>query len=140
MKVMRWEREWHVDGQPFREPSSYTANSVAEWWDAASPDERAKVCALADLRHACAADEPFSDRIRDALLRALFDARSNLRLVPIQDIFGWKDRINTPAVVDDVNWTWRLPWPVEDLLTEPAATERAAFLRELVAHHDRGDR
>lgn len=151
LKVMRWEREWHADGQPFREPSSYPANSVAtagthdtetlaEWWDSASGDERAKVCGLADLRGACAAGEPFSDRVRDALLRALFDARSNLRLVPVQDVFGWKDRINTPAVVDDVNWTWRLPWPVEDLLSEPAATERAEFLRGLVARHDRGDR
>lgn len=148
LKVMRWEREWHADGQPFREPSSYPANSVAtagthdtetlaEWWDCAPHDERAKVCALAALRDACAADEPFSDRVRDALLRALFDARSSLRLVPVQDIFGWKDRINTPAVVDDVNWTWRLPWPVEDLLSEPAATERAEFLRTLVTARSR---
>ncbi len=148
MKVMRWEREWLVDGQPFRDPSSYPVNSVAaagthdtetlaEWWDAAPRDERAKVCELAALDGACSADEPFSDRVRDALLRALFTARSQWLLLPIQDIFGWTDRVNTPAVVDDVNWTWRLPWPVEDLARELAATDRAAFLRSLVAGRSR---
>jgi 4-alpha-glucanotransferase len=53
--------------------------------------------------------------------------------VPIQDIFGWRERINTPAVVDDVNWTWRMPWPVDDLTSEPLPRERAGFLRQLSA-------
>ena len=39
-----------------------------------------------------------------------------LTLIPLQDVFGWTDRINTPAVVDEVNWTWRLPWPVDTWL------------------------
>ena len=73
----------------------------------------------------------FDDRLRDAVLRILFTAGSNLVVVPVQDIFGWKDRINTPAIVDDVNWRWRMPWPVEDLKTEPVPGERSAFLREL---------
>jgi 4-alpha-glucanotransferase len=51
--------------------------------------------------------------------------------VPVQDIFGWRDRINTPAVVDEVNWTWRMPWPIDDLLVEQVPRERAAFLRGL---------
>ena len=52
-------------------------------------------------------------------------------IVPIQDVFGWRDRVNIPAVVNDENWTWRLPWPVDDLATQPEARERAAFLRGL---------
>jgi 4-alpha-glucanotransferase len=51
--------------------------------------------------------------------------------MPLQDVFGWRDRINTPALVSDDNWSWRLPWPVEDLLTEPPAVERAEFLNRL---------
>ena len=148
LKVMRWEREWLTQGQPFREPSSYPPASVAmtgthdtetlaEWWESAPLDERAKVCVLSALRDACAAGDPFSERVRDALLRAIFDARSGLALLPFQDIFGWRDRINTPAVVNDRNWTWRLPWPVDDLIAEPAAIERATFLRELVRWHNR---
>ena len=62
------------------------------------------------------AEAPFDDRLRDALLRTLFASGSNLVVVPVQDIFGWRDRINTPAVVDDVNWRWRMPWPVDQLV------------------------
>ena len=69
--------------------------------------------------------------MRDALLLALCAAGSNLVLIPVQDIFGWRDRINTPAVVDEINWTWRLPWPVDEMSSQPVARERAQFLREL---------
>ena len=58
-------------------------------------------------------------------------AGSRLLILPIQDIFGWQDRINTPAVVNDANWTWRLPGPVEDLMTDSGAAERARFLHGL---------
>jgi len=51
----------------------------------------------------------------------------------VQDIFGWRDRINTPAVVDDVNWTWRLPWLIDLLPSQPVAQERAQFLRTTIA-------
>lgn len=143
-KVLRWERFWELPGQPFRDPASYPAVSLAtssthdtetlaEWWDSAPAEERAAVTALPSLREAgCDPEAAFGDRVRDALLRALCAAGSDLVLIPVQDIFGWRDRINTPAVVDDVNWTWRLPWPVDDLPSEPVARERAAFLRELM--------
>ena len=36
-------------------------------------------------------------------------------LEPIQDAFGWRDRINEPAKVYDNNWTFRLPWPCDRL-------------------------
>ena len=54
-------------------------------------------------------------------------------------MFGWKERINTPALISDDNWTWRLPWPVEDMVKEPAARERAAFTRKLAERSGRGD-
>jgi 4-alpha-glucanotransferase len=49
--------------------------------------------------------------------------------LPLQDVFGWRDRINTPATVGDHNWTWRLPWPVDAWSTNEQARERAGFLR-----------
>ena len=39
----------------------------------------------------------------------------------IQDVFGWRDRINEPATVNEVNWTYRLPWPSDRLNDVPAA-------------------
>ena len=76
---------------------------------------------------------PSLDNLRDGLLETLLASRSNLVVIPVQDIFGWRDRINTPAVVDDVNWRWRMPWPVDTLDAEPHPRERAAFLRDLSA-------
>jgi 4-alpha-glucanotransferase len=49
----------------------------------------------------------------------------------MQDIFGWTDRINIPAVVAEQNWTWRLPWPVDVIHKESEARERAEFLERL---------
>ena len=152
LKVLRWEREWDREGQPFRDPAEYPQHSVAtsgthdneplaEWWDAAGPDERRCVDdvrmlrAVRDLR-----DAPFSPALLEALLEALFAARSDLLLLPVQDIFGWRDRINTPALVSDANWTWRLPWPVEDLMSHPEAQSRARALRTLAERHGRGIR
>ena len=68
----------------------------------------------------------------DAVLRALLDARSRLVILPLQDIFGWRDRINTPARVDDENWTWRLPWPVDRLQALEITSDRARVIAEWV--------
>ena len=51
-------------------------------------------------------------RTRLALLESLYASGADLLLLPIQDAFGWRDRINQPATVGEGNWTWRLPWPV----------------------------
>jgi 4-alpha-glucanotransferase len=148
-KVLRWEREWDVDGKPFRDPRSFPAVSLAttathdtetlaEWWDLADLDERRNAIEWPALRAAgCRAEDPFDDRLRDALLRTLFAAGSNLVVVPVQDIFGSRDRINTPAVVDDVNWRWRMAWAVDQLCDEPAPRERAAFIRQLSSESGR---
>ena len=144
-KVLRWERQWNVEGQPFKDPASFPAISLATtgthdtetlagWWDEAPLAERECAAALPALRAAgCDPSMPFDDRLRDALLRALCGGGSNLVVLPVQDIFGWRDRINTPAVVDEINWTWRMPWPVDDLIVEQLPRERASFLRELSA-------
>jgi 4-alpha-glucanotransferase len=149
LKVLRWEREWHSPRQPFRDPAHYPAESVAiagthdtetlaDWWDNAGVEERHLCAAIPGLRESgCDPDAPFGPRTRDALLRALFRARSHFVIVPFPDLFGWRDRVNIPAVVDDQNWTWRLPWPVEELDVRPETQERAEFLRGLARESGR---
>jgi 4-alpha-glucanotransferase len=68
--------------------------------------------------------------VLDALTHALLASGSRFVVFPIQDLFGWRDRINTPATVDEANWSWRLPWSMDclDELDEPRA--RAEQLRE----------
>ena len=75
--------------------------------------------------------------MRDAFLRAALRIRVGPALLPIQDVFGWRDRINTPALISDSNWTWRLPWPIEDLSAEPGARERGAFTHALANRYER---
>ena len=114
---------------------------LAEWWDEAPIDKRQ---ALAEIDHDGPPDPepagPFTDTTRDAILQLLYAAASDIVLLPIQDVFGWKDRINTPALIHDDNWTWRLPWPVEEMRHGAAARERAAFVRRLAERSGRAQR
>ena len=144
-RVFRWEREWKVDGQPFRDPSGYPAVSVATsgthdtepmaiWWDEAPDTEKQLIADLPAVEQALGGknvlDAPFIPVVRDALLETLFKSGSNLVLIPIQDVFGWRDRINVPATVGDGNWRYRLPWASDKLDTEPEAQERQRKLRD----------
>jgi 4-alpha-glucanotransferase len=143
-RVFRWERHWHTDGQPFRDPSEYPAVSVAAtgthdtepialWWDGASEDERRKIASLPSIQRLAAGVDlthrPFDATVRDVLLEVLFASPSDLVLLPVQDAFGWRDRINEPAVISDENWTFKLPWPVDRLDEIPEARERKDQLR-----------
>jgi 4-alpha-glucanotransferase len=143
-KVLRWERHWHLPGRPFVSPSDYPMRSVATtgthdtepmavWWDEAAPDDRhalAEVLQRAGIA-ACDPSAPWSDGLRDAILRLMATAASDHLFFPIQDVFGWRDRINTPATVGDHNWTWRVPWSVDEWVSRPEPRERATFLHSL---------
>jgi 4-alpha-glucanotransferase len=143
-RVLRWERKWHDEGQPFRDPSDYPPLSVAAsgthdtetmaaWWDAAPESERRLLSGLPSVRRLVGegdlAHERFNEHVRDVLLETLFASASDVLLLPVQDAFGWRDRINEPATVTDENWTYRLPWPVDRLDDFPEARERREQLR-----------
>jgi 4-alpha-glucanotransferase len=140
-KVPRWERDWDECGQPFRDPASYPATSVAVtgthdtepmrvWWENAREEVRAAALRLPGLEESLASsDSPSSAAARDRFLRIMFLAGSDLLILPIQDVFGWSDRINVPATVGADNWTYRLPWPVDRLSDIHEAREAAARLR-----------
>lgn len=155
-KVFRWERHWHLPGQPFKDPVDYPPVAVATsgthdteplavWWETAPRQEKEAVLAIASVRArltdddcARAIDAPgLPDAIREALLDALFASGAQLLILPIQDVFGWRDRINQPATVSALNWTWRLPWPADRLSAEPVAMAVAAQLHEWCSRHGR---
>jgi 4-alpha-glucanotransferase len=148
-RVLRWERLWSKPGQPFRDPAQYPSTSVATsgthdtepmaiWWAQASVEERTAVLEIPAVRERISTDEraavlersELSNRLREALLESLYRSGSDLLILPVQDVFGWRDRINRPATVGEENWTWRLPWPSDHLSTEPQAIAAADQLRE----------
>ena len=116
LKVLRWERHWDQPGQPLIDPTGFPERSVA-------------TTGTHDIEPLAATDEITTDEQRVAVLRSLLSAGSSLTLIPLQDVFGWTERINRPAVVDDINWTWRLPWPVDTWLDGPVTVEPADRLR-----------
>jgi 4-alpha-glucanotransferase len=150
-RVLRWERHWHSEGQPFREPAAYPPVSVAAsgthdteplivWWDGAPDDERQKVNAIGTVQRLTGGAGILGageSTVRDVLLETLFAAGSNLLLMPVQDVFGWRDRINEPSTVTETNWTFRLPWPCDRLDDVADARERQERLRGWAAQYQR---
>ena len=155
-KVFRWERHWHTPGRPFKDPIDYTRMAVATsgthdteplviWWENAPVEERRAILEIGSVRERLNADERttaidakhLSATVRDALLESLFASGADLLVLPIQDVFGWRERINQPATVGPHNWTWKLPWPSDRMISVPDALTAASRLRDWAERHDR---
>ena len=97
--------------------------------------KQGKLIRFADLGHSPQIQDPA--RFHAALLEVLYASGSDLLILPIQDAFNWRDRINQPATIGPANWTWRLPWPVERLRTQPEGVAVARGLRSWAERHHR---
>src|SRR5579863_3850683 len=129
-KVVRWEKEPPGGPeQPFIPPADYPelslattgthdTETLAEWWSIISPAERRRFLQAMNAGDLSDADRPLiSEATLDAVLTAVYASRSRIVLMPVQDLFGWKDRINLPGTVGSHNWTWRMPFDL-DLLDQ----------------------
>ncbi|HYV57104.1 MAG TPA: 4-alpha-glucanotransferase [Candidatus Nitrosopolaris sp.] len=143
-RVLRWEDDAGV----FRDPSGFPALSIATsgthdtstlaaWWseelDAAGRRALAAVPAFGSLR---AADAHFTPDVHAALLDGLYGAASSLVLLPVQDAYGGRERINVPATVGQRNWDFRLPWTAREL-AGAAGGELRERLLALARRHGR---
>jgi 4-alpha-glucanotransferase len=145
-RVQRWEREWKLPGQPFRDPSrwpsvsvattgTHDTDSLADWYESLNEGDRRQLLAipgLASLRERAPAR--FDDSVRDALLELLFASGSDLLLLPFQDLFGHRERVNVPGTVNDQNWTYRIPATLAQLVADADSRRR---LRSLAERHGR---
>lgn len=123
-KVLRWEPLAPALFPPtsVAMTGTHDTETVAVWWETLTAAER-KRFGTERAR--------FDDSVRDAILSRMYEAESNLVLLPIQDVFGWRDRINHPATINETNWTYVLPWAVDTMSQAPDAVERAAHLMAL---------
>jgi 4-alpha-glucanotransferase len=144
-RVLRWERKWHDPGQPFRDPrdwpvlsvattGTHDTDTVAEWWETMPEDERRLLLALPQLANLRAHGAHFDEAVRDALLELVYASGSDLLLLPFQDVFGLRERVNVPGTVNEENWTYRVPRDLGALHADRGATER---LRALAARSGR---
>jgi 4-alpha-glucanotransferase len=148
-KVMRWERDWNVAGQPFIDPSTYPELSVAttgthdtetmvEWWRDETIDERRRFIEALRVAQAIDPRKPSLDaRAVEAILSSLYAAPSRLTIAPVQDLFGWDTRINMPGTINSVNWKWQLPFALDCWRENVALLPRITAIRAIAARTQR---
>ncbi|MDO8804332.1 MAG: 4-alpha-glucanotransferase [Elusimicrobiota bacterium] len=136
-KVMRWEKG--KDGN-YTDPGTYYPVSLAtssthdnetlaDWWDTVDPAEKKlfwKLVSGGESR------PPVYSKARGKALASLLGARSRIVILPIQDIFGSRERVNTPGTLGGHNWTYRFPTPAENFMKKHADTAESfsALVRE----------
>jgi 4-alpha-glucanotransferase len=142
-RVLRWETE--QDGR-FRDPLAYPARSVATsgthdtstlatWWEEeADADTRRALAAVPAFAVLADAPATFTANVHAALLDGLYAAGSRLVVIPFQDAYGGRERINVPATVGPPNWGYRIPWTVDELAADGTLGDR---LRALAGRHGR---
>lgn len=134
-KVLRWEKN---DDGSFKDPATWPALSLATngshdietnavWYDALPPAEKKALLELPGLSH-LDPDGKFDARVRDALLRAVYEAPSSMTINPLQDLLGARERVNVPGTVADSNWNYRMPMDLTALAADRGVTERLAAL------------
>lgn len=143
LKVIRWERLWNQDGQPFREIASYPERSVATtsvhdsstlrgWWERENGAD-----GFYGIRYPGSDGIPsdkaeswrssYTEDTAAWALSVIAEAASAILVLPLQDLLALDDayrgedpevdRVNVPGSVTAFNWTWRLPVSVETLAT-----------------------
>lgn len=144
-RVLRWEK----DGDVLRDPREWPALSLATtgthdtdpssvWWDGLEVHERQEVRKLEAFAHLSDEDAAqFGPPVLDAILEAVYGSGSDLLILPVQDLFGARERINLPGTVGPHNWSYRLPWTAEELAHDPFVRGRTAALASLAERHGR---
>ena len=130
-KVARWEFE---KKGVFQHPSTYPSLSiaasgnhdvepVASWWTQLPAKDKAAYWHMVSGNGKSAAPR-FSPKVREAILKNLYEARSSLVLIQLQDALGTRERVNTPGTVNNRNWRYRAP-SGNSLFTKNAPVLRA---------------
>jgi len=135
-RVQRWEKNWKEGGDAFLDPAewpplslattgTHDTDSLADWYDGLSAEERAQLLALPQLEGLRErGPEAFDEGVRNALLSLIYGAGSELCLVPFQDLLGARERINLPGTVSDENWTYRMPMDMVALASDRDTRDR----------------
>ncbi len=147
-KVLRWENDLGVPRDVTRFPhvsvavtGTHDTESLWTWWESLADWEREHQLKQPQLAVLPGPDQArYTPRTRDALLELAYAASSDALLTPITDALGWKDRMNTPGTVGAHNWTFRLPWTVDELFSAPEPVATARQLAHLAERNDRGAR
>lgn len=133
LRIERWARDYRAPGEPLIPPRSYPRLSVCSpsvhdttplraWWEEPGWD-RATYWRELDLPGPC--PDTLTVEACDAVLRRAMGSASLLVIVAIQDYLALcedtrrpdpaGERINVPGTLNDENWSYRLPFRMDEL-------------------------
>lgn len=140
-RVLRWEKDDGVFRDPATWPElslattgTHDTDPIASWWDDLDSDERHAIRRLPSMRRLT--DEQaarFGPAVHEALLETVYGSRSDLVVLPVQDIFGGRERVNLPGSVGEENWSYRMSLNTAQLPGDP----RTAYMAELARRFER---
>lgn len=144
-KVLRWENDQGVprDVTGFSTVSlavtgTHDTDSLFTWWEELPLWEREQQLTQPPLvRLRGPSQTRFTPQTKSALLELAYQSASDALLTPITDALGWPDRMNTPGTVGTHNWTFRLPWKLDELMAAPETVAVARELASLAERHGR---
>jgi 4-alpha-glucanotransferase len=131
LRVVRWNRDWNKEGQPYIPFEQYPqlsvctaavhdSSTIREWWDKeADQNQFANFIGVPSL------PKVYNPGTAKTILSRIATARSLFRVFQIQDLLHlsnrWyaadsaSERINVPGTSNDFNWTYRLPATIEEI-------------------------
>ena len=68
----------------------------------------------------------YTEGIRLRLIKALFASNSRYASLMVTELFSLDERINHPGTSGGHNWSFRLPWSVQHILSDPQLRETCA--------------
>lgn len=137
-RVLRWEKDDAEWRNPHDFPTvslvttgTHDTETLAEWWNALPAPEREALVATYPELKGQQPERPFDDALHQALLASAENAKSDLCVIPWQDVLGSTERINLPGSQSDANWAYRMSQSVETLLETEETAAAGQNLRAL---------
>jgi 4-alpha-glucanotransferase len=149
LRVVRWFRDWHAEGQPYIPleeypelsvctPAVHDSSTLREWWDREADQEH--FCCFIGIPSLPRLYNPGTAKI---ILHKAAAAASRFRVFQIQDLLHlspkWyapdpgSERINVPGTANDFNWTYRLPASIATLSRDKDLIKAVAELSRIKA-------
>jgi 4-alpha-glucanotransferase len=75
---------------------------------------------------------PFTEGIRLRLIKSLFASNSRFASLMVTELFGLDERINHPGTSGSHNWSFRLPWSLQQILADPQLHETCRKLATVI--------
>jgi 4-alpha-glucanotransferase len=149
LKIERWTRKWEEPETPYipvKEfpllsvctPSVHDTSTLKGWWDFELSDEE-KEKYVKHMQFSGSQYKEFSVELAEHIFKYLLETNSLLCMFPIQELFSLttelrisnpeEERINVPATISDLNWTYRIYSSLEFLMNYE---KFASFLKKSI--------